>query len=74
MPNLVCRVAEIVAARPAPRGYVVDVDTTDDFLDKPRLRYLEPDGSTRPLYTEEEEKTLGKRHPDGPKVPPSPDR
>jgi hypothetical protein len=41
-------------------GYYVDMDTTDDFLDKPPLIY-EPDG--HPLFTPEELERLGSLTP-----------
>ena len=31
------------------RKYVIDIDTTDDFLDYPRLMYEQPDGTLKPL-------------------------
>src|SRR5205823_11503094 len=56
-----------------PHGFVVDVDTTDEFLDYPDLVYRMEDGSLRPLFTPEEIEKLGTLYPDSRlKIPPPP--
>jgi hypothetical protein len=58
-----------------PKGYVIDEDTTDEFLDKPDLVYREPDGQTSRPFTEDELDRIGELYPKSRlKVPPSPDR
>jgi hypothetical protein len=41
------------------KGFVIDIDTTDDFLDYPELTYRQPDGTVTPLFTEEELSRIG---------------